>query len=374
MRLREARHAKQWSQARLIHEIEDYARRHGIDVASKSSLHVYVSDWENGRRDLPSKYAAILRALLGWTDAELTGDGGSAASTLVDGYEELLLRIESARTVGGSIVQTVIQQTELLRTMDRQVGAAALVDQVHAHLDHLQEALAFAVLPDARKPLALALAEAASMAAWQALDVGAADRAWRHYELAKSAAREAESTAHVVHSMGEQAFVLADAGRPELAAQLVSEAQRLGGRQISRRLTAWLYAAQAELYAHAGKPGDCRRALDLACLALPDGPEDRDADLRSVFLNEAHLTRWRGHSLTLLGDEHAIADLRAGLETMDATFIRAQAGHRCDLAQAHLVRGELDQARAELRKARSLATQTGSIRHRQRVERLMQQM
>ncbi|OJF13084.1 helix-turn-helix domain-containing protein [Couchioplanes caeruleus] len=374
MRLREARHAKRWSQARLVREIEEYARRKDLDIASKSSLHVYVSEWENGRRPLSSKYAAILRALLGWTDAELQADTTSTAGTLVDGYEELLLRIESARTVGTSIVQTVTQQTELLRTMDRQLGAAALVDQVHAHLGHLQETLAFAVLPEARRPLALALAEAASMAAWQALDVGAADRAWRHYELAKSAAREADSAAHLAHSMGEQSYVLADAGKPDLAAQLIAEAQRVGGKQISPRLTAWLHAAEAELYALAGMTDDCRRAIDRAAAVLPAGPEDRDADFRSVFLNEAHLTRWRGHSLALLGDERATADLQVALEAMDGTFIRAQAGLRCDLAQAYLVRREMDQARAQLREARSLATRTGSIRHRQRVERLIQRM
>ncbi|WP_233413401.1 helix-turn-helix domain-containing protein [Nucisporomicrobium flavum] len=374
MRLREARHAKHWSQARLVREIEEHARRHGLDVAAKSSLHVYVSEWENGRRPLSPKYAAILRALLGWTDAELRGEDASSAGTLVDGYEELLQRIESARTVGSSIVQTVTQQTELLRTMDRQVGAAALVDQVHAHLGHLQEALAFAVLPDARRPLALALAEAASMAAWQALDVGAADRAWRHYELAKSAAREAESSLHLAHAMGEQAYVLADAGKPDLAAQLIAEAQRVGGRALSPRLGSWLHAAQAEVYALAGMPDECRKALDRASAALPAGPQDRDADLRSVFLNEVHLTRWRGHSLALLGDEGAMAELQAALDAMDGTFIRAQAGLRCGLAQAHLVRRELDQARIQLRQARSLATQTGSIRHRQRVERLMQRM
>jgi hypothetical protein len=357
-----------------VREIEQYARHKGLDVASTASLHVYVSDWENGRRLIPTQYTGILRVLLGWTDAELLRDAGSPAGTLVDGYEELVLRVESARAVSGSTVRTLTQQTELLRTMDRQVGAAALVDQMHAHLGHLQETLAFAVLPDARAPVALALAEAASMAAWQALDVGAADRAWRHYELAKSAAREAESPLYLAHSMGEQAYVLADAGKPDLAAQLIAEAQRVGGKRISPRLSAWLQAAQAELYALAGMADDCRRALDRASAALPAGPEDRDADLRSVFLNEGHLARWRGHSLALIGDDQATAELQAALEAMDGTFIRAQAGLRCDLAQAHLVRREIDQARAQLREARTLASRTGSIRHRQRVERLKQRM
>jgi hypothetical protein len=92
-----------------------------------------------------------------------------------------------------------------------------------------------------------------------------------------------------------------------------------------------------------------------------------------VFLNEGHLTRWRGHSLALLGDDGAVGELYAALAGMDGTFIRAQAGLRCDLAQAHLVRGEHEEARAQLREARLLANRTGSVRHRQRIERLTRQ-
>jgi hypothetical protein len=329
-----------------------------------------VSDWENGRRTVSAEYAAILRALLGLTDAELFAVE-QPGFVLVDGYEELVARIDSAHCISLSMVETLTQQTELLRTMDRQVGAAGLVDQMQGHLDCLQETLAFAVVANARRPVARALAEAASMAAWQALDVGAADRAWRHYELAKSAAREAEEPLYLAHSMGEQAYVLADAGRPDLAAQLIEEAQRAGGVRISPRLSAWLCSAQAELFALAGRADDCSRALDRATAVLPAGSAARDPELPSVFLNEGHLARWRGHSLALVGDERAVNELYAALDAMDGTFVRAQAGLRCDLAQAHLVRGEHAEARTHLREARSLANRTGSVRHRRRIERLL---
>src|SRR5258706_249985 len=85
-------------------------------------------------------------------------------------------------------------------------------------------------------------ATAATLAAWQALDVGAADRAWRHYELAKQAAREAERPRYLAHAMGEQAYVLSDAGQPELALQLVQEALAVRG-DTPPRLTAWLLSA-----------------------------------------------------------------------------------------------------------------------------------
>lgn len=338
-------------------------------IAATASLRVYVSEWENGRRRISAEYATILRSVLGLTDEELLSASAPGDAT-DDGYEGLARRVDTARRIGRSMVEGLVRQTELLRTMDRQVGAPALVDQVASHLAHLKEILSFAVLPDARRPVATVLAGAASMAAWQALDAGAVERAWRHYELAKTAAREAGDHAHLVHAMGEQGYVLADAGKPALGAELVSEARCSMGSGLPPRLLAWLLAAEAELNALAGEPDECRRLLDRATTTLPAGSNARDNGLPNVFLNDWHLSRWRGHTLALLGDDRAITDLYAALEVADQTFVRAQAGLRCDLAQAHQARGEHDAARSHLREARSLANQTGSLRHRRRIEQL----
>ncbi|MET8256921.1 helix-turn-helix transcriptional regulator [Micromonospora sp. NPDC005553] len=367
--LRRARLARGWSQARLVHEIEQYGRRRMVRIASTSSLGVYVSEWENNRRKISSSYAAILRSLLGTTDEELFSDNAPVGDD-GNGYARLVERLDTSHSVGQSMVHTLRHQTELLRTMDRQLGAAQFVDQMQSHLSRLQENLSFTVLPSARQPLARALAEAASLAAWQALDVGAADRAWRHYELAKSAAREADDPLHLAHAMGEQAYVLADAGRPELGAQLVQEAQACGGSRLSPRLSSWLAAAEAELWALSRRPDDCRHSLDRASRHLSGLTGVRDPNLPGIFLDETHLRRWRGHSLALLGDPRSIDELSAALVAMDDTFVRAAAGMRCDLAQAHLVRGESEEARSHLREAGSLVNLTGSVRYRRRIDRI----
>ncbi|GAB2751963.1 hypothetical protein GCM10010442_82120 [Kitasatospora kifunensis] len=350
--------------------IGEYAREHLVDVASPASLKVYVSEWENGRRTVSDTYAAVLRSLLGKTNDELFGEPAPAGLPAADGYDALLGRIDSARSLSLGMVDTFLAQTELLRSFDRQMGAAGLVDQMRAHLDALEDALTFAVLPDARRPVATALAGAATLAAWQALDVGAVERAWRHYELAKRAASEAEAPMYLAHAMAEQAYVLSDAGRPEMAVDLVRDAQRTGGSKVSPRLAAWLFAAEAELCAKAGLADDCRRALDQAEAALPAGEDTRDPDMASIFLNASHLARWRGNALAILGEDDAVAELYAALDRVDPAFTRATAGLRCDLAQAHMVRGEIDQARQHLQQARLLANRTGSVRQRRRIERL----
>lgn len=89
-----------------------------------------------------------------------------------------------------------------------------------------------------------------------------------------------------------------------------------------------------------------------------------------MILDTSHLARWRGHSLALLGDDAAVDELHAALARLDATFTRAEAGLRCDLAHAHLVRGELDEAQRQARAARQLASRTGSVRHRRRIDQL----
>lgn len=116
-----------------------------------------------------------------------------------------------------------------------------------------------------------------------------------------------------------------------------------------------------------------RRAMDLAVSCLPTDESTRDDDMPSVFLHHGHLTRWRGNVLALLGDDNAVSNLYDALNIVDPSFIRAQAGLRCDLAQAHLVRDEHDQAAEHLRAARLLAKRTGSVRHQRRIELLTQQ-
>lgn len=371
-RLRAARSARGWSQNRLIYEIELYARQHALSVASTASLRVYVSEWENGRRAVSAPYTAILRALFGMTDAELFGAVAKSQLVMVDGYAELVAQIDMAQSIGKSAVTTFLDQTEAFRTLDRQIGAAQFVDATEKHIDTLSSALTFGVLPSVRMPVAEALAGAATLAAWQALDVGAADRAWTRYEVAKHAAREAEQPKFLAHAMGEQAYVLADTGKLDLAIQLVSEALLI--RNVPGRLTAWLLSVLAELHALNGDTAQCRRFLDRAATAFPHDELLRDPDMPSIFLTAGHLARWRGNALALVGDALAVSESYGALEAMDSTFTRAQAGLRCDLAQAHLVRGEFGDAAQQLNTARMLAKRTGSVRHLRRIERLSGQI
>lgn len=64
-----------------------------------------------------------------------------------------------------------------------------------------------------KRELAAALVEVATLAGWLALDGGDIRKSWHWHEVARAAAREAESDLLVGYVLGQESVVLAEAGR-----------------------------------------------------------------------------------------------------------------------------------------------------------------
>lgn len=170
--------------------------------------------------------------------------------------------------------------------------------------------------------------------------------------------------------MAQQAFVLVDIGEAQAAVELVHEASREAGTAAPEGFRAWLHAAEAEVRAAAGDDLGCRRSFDAAMSNLPPGPDAIDPDMPFIVLNEAHLARWGGHALARIGEAEALDYLYRALSGNGVVSMRAEAALRCDIANAHLIRGELDEARTHAVEARRLARRCGSVRQRRRVDQL----
>jgi transcriptional regulator with XRE-family HTH domain len=370
-RLQAARAARGLKQSHVIAELTRRAEIAGFPIASPSSLQILLSNFENGKRSVNEPYRTLFRAIYGMTDDELFApvDTTETDPELAE-YTALAGRIISASKVDKATAEMLAHQTDYLRTMDCRLGAAALVDQMNGHLATVQEALSHAILPSVRRPLASVLADAAALAAWQALDVGAVNRAWQHHETARYAALEAQDPVLLAHAMAQQAFVLVDVGEIDSAAELVHEALREAGTSVPSRFEAWLYAAEAEVLAAAKNVSRSLRGFDKASKFLPAGPEAVDPDLPFIVLNTAHLARWRGNALARLGDETAIGQLHAALSGAGVVSTRAAASLHCDLAHAYLIHGDRDQAKKFAAEGRRLAKQAGSVRQKQRLQRL----
>src|SRR5436853_7771935 len=97
---------------------------------------------------------------------------------------------------------------------------------------------------------------------------------WNHHELAKQAAREADSSGLLAHALAQQAFVLSEVGEVRLAIAQLAEARNLVKQSAPRLLRAWLAAAHGEGLAAAGRRDEALSAFDAAGTLLPTNPVD----------------------------------------------------------------------------------------------------
>lgn len=374
MRIKLLRTASGLSQPQLALGIEQAARRQQattrrrIALPDRGTLKTQISFWENGRRMPSDFYRPLIADALGVPQSELF-DQPPTRPPLDGPAEELRHRIAAAGAVDAGTLELLDAQTHQLRLMDRRLGGREVLGQLRSHVETVHGLFTHAVAPGQRRPLASILADAATLAGWQALDTGATAEAWQHFETAKAAAREADSPALLAHAMGEQAYALLDLGRAADALDVIQAARAASRAAAPPLLSCWLTAAEAELAAATGDAGACRRTLDLADRALP--ADCTDPELPYLLLAPAHLTRWRGSTLARLGDTDAIEHLYAALDGMGNTnTLRGEAGLRCDLVAAFTARGDLDQAATEAATARELATRAGSVRLRRRLDQL----
>jgi tetratricopeptide (TPR) repeat protein len=278
---------------------------------------------------------------------------------------ELLRQITAARSIDATIIRALQAETDMIRLLDRRLGAPAVAGKLEAHISQVETSLCYSLRPGYRQRLAAVLADASALAGWQAIDMGRLPRAWAHFERATTAAREAGDTCLLAFSGGEQAYVLLDLHRPKDALAMVRATYDETRTIVPHKLRGWLRAAEAEMAAAAGLETTCRKALDYAAEEIGYGPGD--GDLPYIALNDTHLARWRGNCLVAFGDPQTADDLNEALGAMDGTFTRAEAGLHCDLAAALHARGDRDEARRHLKRARELAQVTGSARQRRRI-------
>jgi tetratricopeptide (TPR) repeat protein len=268
--------------------------------------------------------------------------------------------------VGTELLDTLDAMTEGYRRLDRQLGAASVFDDSTHHLQRIATLKSASMATENRRRLAAAAGEVASLAAWQALDLGRPGAAWSYYCLATRAAREAGDRELYAYVVAETSYVLLFGGQVREALSLVKRARRLA-RAATPRLRAWLAAAHAEASAIAGNAGDALRALDQADEAFQQVEPGSGPSWLSYF-DQAHLVRWKGHCLVLVGQpETALVVLQEALDSVDSSFVRARAGALVDLATLHLRQGEVDATCNVLGQAFRLARETQSTKNQRRI-------
>ncbi|HEU5073917.1 MAG TPA: hypothetical protein VFU02_07085 [Polyangiaceae bacterium] len=266
------------------------------------------------------------------------------------------------------MIDLLREQLDSLRRLDRQMGAIVAYGEVREKVEQVRQLHSYSLTPGVRAELARLLSELGALAGWEALDRYEIGQAWEHHELAKRAARDAESNGLLAHATAQQALVLADLGEVRPALDQLEQARSLVERAAPAVLRAWLAAAHGEGLAAAGRRDEALRAFDEAGALLPADPVD--PSLPFLFLADVHLDRWRGHALARLGDTEAVDVLTSALQRLDPTFSRAETALRVDLAAALANGGKLTEAQVQAKRADRLASDIGSARQRRRIRSL----
>ena len=333
--------------------------RAGGSAPEGASLKRMFAYWESGERGVTvpvyqrafvEMYAAPAEAL-GFAPSDETGRIAELTEQPLD-----LIRVDDA------LIEVFAAQTQQLRVLDRRLGSAAQAAHTQAHVSQIEDVLRYST-GEARPRLAGALAEAAALAGWQALDRADVRSAWHYHEVAKSAALESGDDTVIAHVTAQQGLVLIDAHEPRLATRAV-EAALSRCASTPRLMRCWLAAASAEALASDGQETQARRRLDEAD-ALLDGASD-DVELPFLMLSPEHLARWRAHCLATLGDVQAVdASMQALPGAGDS--VRATTSMHTDLATAHLNAGDPTAATEVAGLALRMAERYGSKRQRGRL-------
>ena len=347
-----------WSQAAAMRRFQDAVTRQGASAPTGASLKRMFAYWEAGERAVTVPAYRLAFVDIYGAPPEVLGfappdESGRIAEIRCSPFE--LVNIDA------DLVALFESQTQYLRLLDRRLGSAAQAALAQSHVAQIDSVLHRSVGAE-RDPLAAAMAEAAALAGWQALDRADLRGAWDFHETAKSAARESGSTSVLAHVIAQQAFVLLDANKPDLAVDVMTQAGAHASA-VPPMMRAWLAAAKAEALAAAGRTDAARRRIDLAQDLFSDEGGD---ELPYLMLTEEHLARWRCHCLARLGDPEAVVALpRARASEGDS--VRAATSLHADLALALLHAGSLREAGEEAGLALEMAQRYGSARQRNRL-------
>ncbi|QYN34626.1 helix-turn-helix transcriptional regulator [Pseudonocardia sp. DSM 110487] len=354
--LRAARAERGWSQSQAARELVTLARSSGAPVAGAASLKTLLSRWENGHAVPEPQYRALLGELYGRTPAEL----GIAAPPADPAAAGAPARFRAALAAAAALDEAALalwrEQLDVATRLDDELGATGAGELVRALVERLDETGRHTLAPSRRAAVATVLAPAAILAGGQELDRGRPDIAWQRYDLARTAAAEADLPDAAADVVAGQATVLIDVGEAAAAISLLDAVEPALPRTARPRVA----GARAGAAAALGDATAARRAISAVSRRLP-----ADTVEPAVAVELADLDRWHGHALTVLGDPAAAHPLRRAL-TAPPRSARHRAAVHADLALTLAVEHP-DDAAAHARAAHALAERIGSTRTQERL-------
>ena len=149
--LRAARGAQGWSQTDAARALAELARLRGVDVASPASLKTQLSRWENGHATPEAPYRALLAELYAESDVHLAPEDSGPVDA-PGPVERLRARVAAAAAVDAEVIALWRIQLTTARQLDDRLGAAGAAGAVRALLEQLDAVLPHLPDPDRRRP------------------------------------------------------------------------------------------------------------------------------------------------------------------------------------------------------------------------------
>jgi tetratricopeptide (TPR) repeat protein len=356
-----------WTHARLVHEMGRAARilhepePFGLDI-------VTVNRWKRGRQSPSAYYRRLLRTLY----AAIHGE----PVTRIDEVDEMRRRRFLAYTAALA-GQSILDPQRLTAALEHGIrGDVQLVDRiasaVRAHAGRWYRLSPAALLPAVRDELAAVdelrakaafalrrrltrlTGEAAALAGWLAWHSGNHDAADAYYLLAHSLAVDIEDREATAFVQTARSFLHSRLFQPAAAngraLGLLDEAERMTDHGSSPYLRTWVLSRRAEELAAAGRAREADAELERATAALASAGDPDDGFFG--YLDANRLTGCRGTCAMLLRRPRAAGTLlESALEHAPNAPVEERSVLVADLAAAHAMQGEVEEACVLLRRS-----------------------
>ncbi|GGJ56402.1 helix-turn-helix domain-containing protein [Streptomyces brasiliensis] len=284
-----------------------------------------------------------------------------------------LHRPPEPRRITNGYVQRLRERTVRLRRLDEFLGGG---DTYRVYIGEYQDTKRLlrtaSFTGESRQRLQSLLAEQAQQAGWAAFDGGRHAEAASLYEESKTAAREAGDADLLGNGFAFLAYQTADHRK---AVEIAAASCATITAATPAAVQALLHERMAWACAVAGQADRTERALEAARAALDEQPDGEPQPDWAVWVDSTELHIMTGRCWTELRRPlRAVPILTKALDAYSDHNARDKALYLSWLADAYLSAGEVEEAATVTGRALDLATGIASVRPRQRLTPVLDQL
>jgi transcriptional regulator with XRE-family HTH domain len=369
-KLKELRDERQWTQPRLIIELENCARRHGVNIAERSSLKVMVSRWENGRGGaMDERYRALFREVYRTTDEGLGLPPTDQSSPPIPST----LGFSRAPSSGPETITWLAGVFEQHVQAEPFIGPQLLLPSVQPQLEIINTLCKRSSGQIRNEAYAIG-AQFAEFCGWLYQDAGDSKSAAYWTGEAQDFAQMRGDELMISYALMRKANIAVEDNNPGHSIGLADAALRVN-TPLPPRMRAAALRVKANGAAILGDRTEFQRAIEEASELAELGARDADLDDPARYCTPSYVQMEEATCLVRLGEpEAALAIFEHGLKAWPMAQRRDRGLCLARMATAHAVNRDVDQALAVASEASAIAWETGSVRITRELERLRTQV